>query len=226
MGYVNGHPMLIELVGVAGSGKSTLKKQLHKSDPMICSVQPPSKSIYFMPLLKIIFKWFPLYLRHYSKTRWFTKQELRNYLYLESWLPHLMRCSLENDKVVVLDPGAFYWLTSLNELGPEITKSEQFLAWWEEMRQKWLSAIDIVVWLDAPTEMLMDRVKKRSEWHESKLLSRVEIIRTFDLYREGYTKLIDQISSRRKNHILKIKTDQTPSDEVFRQVRAIIEKEI
>lgn len=224
MGYVNDHPMLVELVGVAGSGKSTLRKMLKEMNPQIDMVAPPPKRDYLIPVLKIYYRWLPLYLRHYAKTRWFTTKEIKIMSYLDSWLPYLRHCAVEKDMVVILDPGSIFWLTALKTFGPEITRDPKFQVWWEKMRKKWMSAIDIFVWLDAPTELLIQRVQNRQEWHESKLMTYDDIAESFDLYRKGYGELIDQISKRRKNHILIFRTDQISSDEVFKQVRELLEE--
>lgn len=225
MAYVNGHPMLIELVGVAGSGKSTLRKQLNQMNPQIDMVAPPPKIQYLNPVLRVIARWYPLYLRNYSKTRWFTWKEIKILCYLDCWLPYVMRCAVEKDMVVVLDPGSIYWLTALKWFGPELTKDPIFQSWWEETRRKWMNAIDILVWLDAPTELLIDRVNSREEWHESKGFTVEETRISFDTYRKGYSELFALISGRRKNHIFKFHTDQTSTEEIFNQVKAVLEME-
>jgi hypothetical protein len=224
MGYVNGHPMLMELVGVAGSGKSTLRKMLKEMNPQIDVVSPPPKFYYLMPILKILFRWFPLYLQQYSKTRWFSMQEIKIIGYLDCWLPYLRRCAVEKDMLVVLDPGSIYWLTALKSFGPELTRDPKFQTWWETMRKKWLSAIDIFVWLDAPTELLIERVQEREEWHESKLMTHDETAASFDLYRKGYSELIDLLSKKQKNHVLIFQTDQTPTDVIFNQVKELLDE--
>lgn len=210
--------MLIEIVGVAGSGKTTLRTLLHEMDPQIDLVSPPKKSFYLIPVIKIFALWFPIYLRHSSQTRWFSWHEIKLMCYLENWLPYLRRHSVENDMIVILDPGSIYWLTALKWLGPDLTRNPKFEGWWEEMRVKWLNAIDFMVWLDAPTELLLERVLDRDEWHESKLLSSEEAARRFDIYRQGYSELVNQYSSKRKDRTLVFHTDKTPAQEIFKQV--------
>ncbi len=224
MAYINGHPMLMELVGVAGSGKSTLRKMLKEMNPQIDMVAPPPKLEYLFPVVKIYLKWLPMYLRHYSKTRWFTTKEIKIMCYLDCWLPYLRRCAVERDMVVVLDPGSIFWLTALKTFGPEISRDPKFQDWWEMMRKKWMSAVDIFVWLDAPTEILIQRVQNRQEWHESKSMTHDETVKSFDLYRKGYGELTDLISQRRKNHILKFRTDQVSAEVIFERVRELLEE--
>lgn len=224
MAYVNEHPMLVELVGVAGSGKSTLRNMLKEMNPQIDRVVPPPKRDYVIPVLKVYYRWLPLYLSSYSKTRWFTTKEIKILCYLDYWLPYLRRCAVERDMVVLLDPGSIFWLTALKTFGPELTKDPKFQTWWETMRKKWMSAVDIFVWLDAPTELLIQRVLDREEWHESKLMTYDETKESFDLYRKGYGELIGQISKRRKNHVLRFQTDRTSSEEIFNQVRELLEE--
>jgi|GEM_PF-4705292 hypothetical protein len=219
MAYLNGHPMLIEIVGVAGSGKTTLRTMLHEMDPQIDLVPPPRKSFYMIPVMKIYMQWFPTYVKLASQTRWFTWHEIKLMCYLENWLPYLRRHSVERDMVVILDPGSIYWLTALKWFGPNLTKTPKFEAWWEEMRLKWMNAIDFIVWLDAPTPLLLERVLDRDEWHESKLLSSEEAARRFDVYRQGYMELVSQYSLKKKDHALVFHTDKTPADEIFQQVK-------
>jgi len=223
MAYVNGHPMLIEFVGVAGSGKTTLRTLLHEMDPQIGLAPPPPKSFYLIPVMKIFIRWFPTYMRHSSQTRWFTWHEIKLMCYLENWLPYLRRYSVEQDVVVILDPGSVYWLTALKWLGPDLVRNPKFEAWWENMRLKWLNAIDYLVWLDAPTSLLLERVLDRDEWHESKNLSSEEAARRFDIYRQGYEELVTQYKLKKKDHTLVFHTDQVPADEIFNQVKAKFE---
>lgn len=223
MAYLNGHPMLIEIVGVAGSGKTTLRELLHEMNPQIDLVLPPPKIFYLIPVMKIFSKWFPIYLWHHKQSRWFSWHEIKLICYLEYWLPYLRRYSVERDMVIILDPGSIYWLTALKWLGPNLVKTPRFETWWEEMRLKWLNAIDFIVWLDAPTSLLLERVLERNEWHESKMLDGEEATRRFNIYRRGYKELVSQYSMKKNDCTLVFQTDKTPATEIFQQVKTIFE---
>lgn len=140
--------------------------------------------------------------------------------YLETWLPYIRKNAIRNDLISTLDPGSIYWLTELKSFGPAITHDAEFIAWWQKMKDRWVNALDIVIWLDAPTDLLFDRVMKRGEWHESMDLSKQAAMDSFTKYREGYLSLYNQILEVRKNHVYSFRTDEKSSQEIADEVCA------
>lgn len=220
MATVNGHPLIIEIVGVAGAGKSTLYKFLKERNPKITKVTPPSKIWYAKFLFNCYFRWYPIYLRKYRSDRWFTLKEIRIMGYLETWLPYLRKNAIENDWIITLDPGSIYWLTELKSFGPAIMEDKVLNTWWSMMKSRWVNALDIVIWLDAPTDLLFERVMAREEWHESKELTKEEAMTSFAKFREGYLSLYNQILEVRKNHVYYFRTDQKSTREIADEVCA------
>lgn len=218
MATINGHPLIIETVGVAGAGKSTLYELLRERNPKITKVEPPPKIRYSRFLIMNFIQWYPLYVKKYSHDRWFTWKEIKIMGYLETWLPYLRRQAIEKDLIMFLDPGSVYWLTELKRFGPAITEDNHFLQWWEKMKNRWLNALDIIIWLDAPTDLLFERVMSREEWHESKLMSKDEALASFTKYRESYLTLYKEILPIRKSHIYFFRTDQKTTQAIADEV--------
>jgi deoxyadenosine/deoxycytidine kinase len=214
----NGHPLIIELVGVAGAGKSSLRKKLMENNCKIVNVPAPSKFYYVSFLISHFFKWYPLYLKNYSNSRWFTRKEITQMAYLETWLPYLHRCAVEKDQMIVLDPGCVYWLINLKYFGPEITKSNQFINWWNFMKDKWSAALDLVVWLDAPVELLVTRVLRRTEWHECKTQPREDILRDFSILRKGYADMLIDFSKKHFKQFACYETDKITTNRIANEV--------
>lgn len=211
---INGHPLILEIVGVAGAGKSTLYKLLRERNPKITKPEPPFKLKYTRYMIYTYLYWYPIYVKKYAKDRWFNWTEIRNMGYLETWQPYLRKQAIEKDLIMILDPGSIYWLTQLKGFGPAITKDERYLAWWEKMKTRWLNSLDIVIWLDAPSDLLFERVLTRGEWHESMSMGKEDVLSSFTRYREGYSQLYNQILQVRKNHIYHFRTDQISSQEI------------
>jgi hypothetical protein len=214
--------LLMEMLGLCGAGKSSLYRQLKQGNPRIHKLPPPPKYYYLLCLPKLTLLWLPLYLVRYRKTRWFSLQEIRLMLYLEAWLPYLKKQSIKHDQIIVLDPGSIYWLSALLEFGPEITRDPWFRSWWNIMYRRWMNALDIIIWLDAPDELLYDRVIRRDEYHEVKNISKDEAIASFGRYRSWYQKIVKQMTSQRDIQLISYTTDKISTNQMAEEILAKI----
>jgi hypothetical protein len=212
--------MIIEMVGICGSGKSSLLRCFSQRDKRFVQLPPPNKLIYLPFLFKMIFYWAPLYLLRYRGTRWFGMEEIRSMAYLDCWLPYLQKEAVKKNIIAVLDPGSVYWLSNLCEFGAEITQSPQFKKWWDAMYQRWASALDAIIWLDAPDELLYNRVIHRNEWHEVQQQAQDVAVASFVHYREWYGKITKAIASQRDVKTFSFRTDQVSTEQIANQVLA------
>lgn len=215
---MNERVMIVEMVGICGAGKSSLYHLLHHRNNRIVKLPPPPKTHYFFFLLKVVYKWLPLYLVKYRSTRWLSLEEIRLMAYLDTWLPYIKREAVKNKQIVVLDPGSVYWLSALREYGPEITQSAQFKKWWDQKFELWKNALDVIVWLDAPDELLYDRIVNRVERHEMQDQPKETAIASFVRYRAQYKQIINQISVHRDIRIYPFFTDKISTDQMADQI--------
>jgi len=159
---------VIEIVGPAGAGKTTLVRALRER---CVDVQPNvriTRLRYLQFLVSIGASFLPVFVLRYPRGRWFTWREIRSMVYLKAWHHVLADRSLRADVVTVMDHGPIYRLAVLHEFGPEITCSGVYRRWWEHVLQEWLATLDSIVWLDAPDEILLERVRSRNVWHTLK----------------------------------------------------------
>lgn len=220
---MNQRPIIIEMVGLAGAGKSTLRKVLAQRNARIQVAPPPSKAIYLPFLGRDIFLWLPIYLGKYRHSRWFTPQETKLMGYLSTWLPYLRWQAIGKGIVVVLDPGSVYWLSALREFGPEITQSLRYQRWWNEMLFQWTAALEAIIWLDAPDELLLERVLGRDEWHEAKGQPRKQALEYFARYRMWYERVIAAMTGCNGPRVLRFRTDQISPEQMADKVLAVID---
>jgi hypothetical protein len=211
-------PHIIEFVGVAGTGKSTLLKAMMTKDERIKTVALPLKCSYLPCLVRITFKWFPLYLKNYRKSRWFTLQEIRNMAYLDRWISHIRNQASARQNIVGIDPGSIYWLSSLQKFGPKVTRHPKYLNWWEKRFDQWGSALDVAIWLDAPAELCLQRVLARDEFHEIKDMHANEALLELKGYRECYKRIIPEMSSRFGLKTFYFRSDQITTDQMVDQI--------
>jgi deoxyadenosine/deoxycytidine kinase len=142
--------------------------------------------------------------------------------YLETWIPFLRRQALAKDIVVVLDPGSVYWLTALRQFGPEITTSHQYERWWNTMFRQWAAALDGIIWLDAPDELLYARILARDEWHEAKEQSQKKACEIFMRYRAWYGQITAAMTARSGLKVFHFHTDQISSEQMADSVLSVM----
>lgn len=159
-----GGPLLIEIMGPAGSGKTTLIRALCSQHEGIHAGLDLTKAEYVFPSLRRLGVFLPVWALHHRRDRWLDRLEMRGIARLETWSRALKRPTTANDAVALFDHGPLYRLASLREFGPELTESESFERWWRGSLTWWLNALDIVVWLDAPDAVLLQRIDERGHW--------------------------------------------------------------
>jgi hypothetical protein len=204
-------PIIIELVGIGGAGKSSLRRVLKEINPRIQLVGPPNKLYYLPFLLSKVLKWRIIHLCRYRHSRWFNLQETRLLFYLGTWLPYLQRKAKKENIIIILDPGPVYWLSALREFGPDIVRSPFFLFWWREALVLWAGALSLLIYLDAPNELLLERILSRAEWHEAKQQTKNDALNYFSRYRK-WNDFLTQLMNRYGNlDVYKFQTHKWPT---------------
>jgi hypothetical protein len=211
------YPQIIELVGVAGAGKSTLMKAMMQKNGSIKPFPPPSKAFYLPFLPRITINWLPLYLKNFRSSRWFTLQEIRNMGYLESWLSYIRSKARNGRYRYVLDPGSVHWLSSLLAYGPPITRHPHFQSWWKNKFDQWSSGLTAIIWCDAPEEACLQRVLSRDEWHEIKKMSINSALRELRCYREFYERIIPEMTTHH-TRLFHFRTDLISTEQMVDEI--------
>jgi len=143
-------------------------------------------------------------------------------VYLKAWHHVLDRQVSNNDMVTVLDHGPIYRLALLRDFGPEITKSQLYERWWDSMLKQWATIMDMVVWLDAPDVVLLERIHTRSRWHIIKRKSGQEACEFLGRYRTSYEHIISALTAEGGPQVLRFDTDQKSVDQIVDKVLAAL----
>ena len=210
--------IIIELAGTAGAGKSTLIKAMMQRNENIKNFPIPAKISYLPTLYKLISQWLPLYLKEYRNSRWFSSLEIRNILYLDTWIPYIRNKSRTKKEIFIIDPGSVYWLSSLLEAGPPITKHPRFQSWWKEKFEQWSSGLDVIIWLDVDEELCLQRVHARDEWHEIKDISIQSGLAELKYFRNSYAKIIPEMELHHPVKVFYFRTDQLTTQEIVDKI--------
>jgi len=210
------HPLIVELVGPAGAGKTTLSRVLSQRDEKILTAaEIELRKIEHIPifvanvpfLLSIIFS-------RSRSGRSFTWEELKYIVYLRGWSRLIRQQALNNGTVILLDHGPVFKLATLNAFGPERLKSKGFEDWWRNMLYQWAYTLDMVIWLDAPDTILMERINNRDQRHAVKEKSEQEVANFLACYRSSYEQILTKLIANGRPRLLQFDTNQASLEQI------------
>lgn len=210
--------LVVEVAGLAGAGKTTLALALHQSAEHFM-VGIHLRRAGYLPFVASITRFFlPVFLRQYRHTRWFTREEMRSMIYLKAWHHAVSRQRSLEGTVAILDHGPIYRLAWLHEFGPEIVRSRRFAEWSDGVLEQWAASLDLVVWLDAPDAILVERIAARDRWHVVKEKSEQETYQFLARYRASYDQVLSRLTAIGGPKVLRVDTYQESLDQTLQNV--------
>jgi hypothetical protein len=210
-------PRILEIVGPAGAGKSTLYQSLiHGREDTCLGNFPNVRSVFHAPFflhygLKASFA-----LRQVSQgsNRKLTRRELAWLAILSGW-PALLQKELKTKRgVIVLDQGPVYLLAELRLSGPDFLRWESAGSFWRANFCQWAAVLGAIVWLDAPDQCLLQRIRTREKDHMVKDQSDQVALEVLRRYRKMYEQILSELQARRRGiQVLRFDTSgQTPEE--------------
>lgn len=198
---LNSKPWVVEFVGPAGTGKSSLAEALVNLPGKARLARPPyfrnmadwpffgANLIHFLPVL----------------SRMMLDPTRRNpsprqvvwMLTLQGWHKQLQNVK-EPEKVHLLDQGPVFIMTDLYRMRCINLQDRLVKAWWTGVIENWADTLAAVVLLDAPNKLLIERIRSRRKWHLMKDRKDVDLINFLEDYRLWFERVIAQISSQNR----------------------------
>jgi len=218
-------PLFVEIAGPAGAGKTTLIQALSQQDEDIrigVGLELRKKvhlPIFFSHVPFLL----PVFLRPCRSSRWFTWEEIKAIVYLRGWPQVLRQLPANNGKTVLLDHGPVFKLAKLNAFGPRRIKCQGLEKWWHSMFKQCTSTLDIVILLDAPDTILVDRIKTRSQQHAVKGKSDREAYDFLESYRTSFDQILERLTSYGGLMVLQFDTNRLSIDQIAAEVLIAID---
>lgn len=196
---------VVEIVGPAGAGKTTLYQKLDCYTKLIRLENfPDVRKIVDAPFfisngLGLIPNLLPLYR---PRSRQLTRREFAWMSILNGW-PAVLRNQLKNsNKVIVLDQGPVYLMTEMRLFGPEYLRQQTAQEFWQNVFDHWTDTLDMIVWLDTAKEVLLERIRTRQQEHVVKDQPEAVVYEFLDRYRIEYEFILSKLIA--KNACLKV----------------------
>lgn len=160
--------LLVELVGPAGAGKTTLAQALSRESDNIELIYKPSiQSVIDTPFfLKQFTLLLPTILRIYlNGNRWLTKREIKWMAILNGWHRMLQKRVVDSGKILLLDQGPVFMMAQLFCFETGCLGYRSVDKWRKFVYENWAKTLDMVILLNAPNQHLLERIRSRDKWH-------------------------------------------------------------
>ena len=212
-------PFVVEVVGPAGAGKTSLARALTQSNErLVEGAKLRARSIPNIPFfVRNAFFLLPTFLQQYRNGRGFTWQEIKAIVHLRGW-HRVLRRRVANGTITILDQGPIFMLTRLRVLGPENIKRQGFDRWWNGMFKQWSHELDLVIWLDAPDAILLERIHSRNKRHTVKEESEKDAHEFMARYRTSYEEVISALRANDGPRVVRFDTARQSPGEITDKV--------
>ena len=212
-------PLIVEVIGLAGAGKSTFARTLCLESEQFTmgsylDVRNPRHVPYMVrhTLLSL-----PTILRKPRQGRWFTLRELTKVVYLDGWNRTLKSNNSDNSATIIIDQGPIYEMATLYSFGPEELRNPRYNLWWGNLFERWAQTIDMVIWLVAPMEILIERIHSREKWHPVKESSVREMRKYLSRYQSAYEYVMSELLANHDISVLQLSTGSNTVEDIMTQ---------
>lgn len=213
-------PLVVELAGPAGSGKSTVVSVISARHPVRLGVTACDRAC-ILPAVRLALLLPPGFLLTEIRRGELPPVTLRSMIYVERWLKQVSATRGGEISAVLYDHGPFFRLATIEAFGPP--RSARLDAWWRSMREAWSTAIDLVVWLDADDPVLLERIRDRAREHPARQMGDAEAVAWIRRYRRGFESALAVVARRRPEDLVRIDSTNRSPDAIAEAVVARIE---
>lgn len=202
--------VVVELVGPAGAGKTTLARGVTAADPTVHS----GLSLWGLPrrrLVRSAMGLLPTILRASVNRKPLRAAEMAQIIRLGA-LRGVVEDEAARHRVIILDEGPVFALSWLDVFfsrnGDRVPAS-----WRRRVIAEWATLLDVVVFIDAADITLANRIRSRQKDHVVKDLPDAEIFGFSDGFRRAFERAIGELAQVGHIVVDSLKTDTGPVDE-------------
>jgi deoxyadenosine/deoxycytidine kinase len=215
-------PISVEIIGVAGSGKSSLARALagnsYTRPPFISASDPRHLAV----ILRVLPRLWPLLVQGVTRSPRMSWADFKLMAYITGWREYLTRLPEARESTLVFDQGPLYALGRLEAKGLGMASTPAYQRWWDEMLSLWAAEISMVVWLDATEEQLLDRINRRPQDHEIKGRPDDESSKFIGHYREVFRRLLARIEELGAAEVVSFDTTALDTDQLSELVQELV----
>jgi shikimate kinase len=202
-----GHgPVLVEVIGPAGAGKSTLLRRAAEMDPSVVGLRLEMRKLPPAALLRML-----------RQPRGRSQGLFRQAVWQMAG-----RDGRGTDGLALLDEGPVYRLVRRLAVGHRGRATRALEGLGQTLMRGWAADVDVILWLDAPDPVLIERMRGRPKPHAVKARTDDEIRRFLQRYRECYREVLAEIGAGEDARVIRVDTGHAGPDETTEAVLAAL----
>lgn len=211
-GAASESPLIVELVGPAGAGKTALLRAISARDPSVRSGLRIER-LQFLPLIL----WHALALAPaaidlFAESTRLWWPGMLHLVRLRTLHTALAREARSGSRAIILDEGPLFSLARLTVFQNADRGHGALTREWRAELTRWTSELDVVVWLDAPDKVLSERIRGRDKQHPVKDGTEDEVTEFLGRFRSAYQGLMDRVRAAGRVRIVQIQTNEDTTD--------------
>lgn len=217
-------PYLVEVIGVAGAGKSTLVGTLCEDTDGYVKAEflHSRKPAHLLRIARSVPQLIPLLTANLYRKPRLSWADFKLMAYVTEWHRFLNGRPEYSKRVTVLDQGPIYALVRLEARNRGVVASPYFRRWWEDRMLLWARTLSAVVWLDAPDELLQSRIDGRVQDHVVKG-EPVEVGREFiSRYRALFDQTLCKIDTPGGPELLRFDTSEKSPELIASELSSLL----
>ena len=195
--------VVVELIGVAGAGKTSIASALVGLDERIRARPRVHNGTYAATVPTLL----PTFLSlHWPPRRVLTK-EMKRILRVHA-LHRLVRTA-SGPGLILFDEGPVYMLARLLVFGGAAVQTRAFAHWWRGAIALWARTLSAIVWVEASDDVLGARLNARAQSHRLRGASESVMRAFFASYRAAYQRVLADLESAGAPAPWMVATDDT-----------------
>lgn len=209
----------VEILGVAGAGKSTLASLLgQRAGFEMAPFIHARRASDLFEIARAIPRLLPVLVGGVTRRPRISWRELKLLVYVKRWRHVLRRRQLGTGATLLFDQGPIYALVRLRAEGKPFTARRAFGRWSEDMLEGWASELTDVVFLDAPDVVLWGRINERPQGHLEKGDDVDSGLRFFTRYRRSFEEILHRLEELPGPRVLRIDTSLATATQIAHRV--------
>ena len=205
-------PLVVELVGPPGAGKSAVARLLAARDPGVVAglgVDAVPRRLLVRGALDT--------LGTLAGLPW---AESRQAIRLAALHRFVGNGHAPRARVLLLEDGPVLVLSWLDVFRPEAARRPSYRAWRERAARAWATTLGAIVYLDAADDVLVERIRTRAKPHPVKNASDRTAREFIASFRNAFQRVIAEVAPAPAARHLAIRTDREPVERVVDAILA------
>lgn len=196
--------VVVELVGPAGAGKSTLAQNVHRADASV-QVGPNLWGLPRFRLMRGAIALVPTIVVSAMRKRRLRWREITQMIRLDA-LRRVLRRMKSRHRIILLDEGPVFGISWL-DLAFAKRGAQAPARWRRRALERWSHLIDSVIFLDADDKQLAGRIRTRAKGHRMENGSNVAIQRFANGFRKAFEQVIGELKTTGNVAVDQVRTD-------------------